>query len=139
MQVEFKSHEPSSLGPHVDYDLNLNKSKEFITNIQKSILPGLGVKLLGSIQVGSKNYRSIVEISWRTPKDIYLGTCCFPVSLHQDHPQFCAELENRFSEYYKEVKSYWDTKDVKVLAEPYKGTVEKASNLATDQSFWWQE
>lgn len=130
------SQETNPKGPHADYEKNLSKANAFITNIQKSLLPGLGVKLAGKISTEDGLKNTIVEISWRTPTDIYLGNCCYSVSLHQDHNKFCTEIERKFSEYHKSVKSYWDSKQVTQATIPLTKIDEKASKTAQDRFAW---
>ena len=130
---QFETQSAESKGPHPDYSLNLAKANEFIANIQKALLPGLGVHVNGTQGLD----KSIVAISWSTPKDIYRGNYCYPVSLHQSHQDFCRELEFRFNEYHKAVKEYWESKNVTVLSEPLPETAAKAVSLAPEELMWW--
>ncbi len=141
MQINaYRPTEVKSLGPHADYDKNLSRAKEFITNIAKSLLPGMGVKLANPIRDddGLSKY-SVIEISWRTPRDAYLGNCCYPLSLHQDFGKFCLELERKFSEYHKAIKEYWATKNVKIESDPLPETAQKADYAATEALKWWDK
>ena len=61
---QFETQSAESKGPHPDYSLNLAKANEFIANIQKALLPGLGVHVNGTQGLD----KSIVAISWSTPK-----------------------------------------------------------------------
>lgn len=96
------SEEPQK-GPHPDYNKNLDLSKTFLKNVQKSLLNGMTVTI-SDASPAIKN--CLLNIGWKAPSEDYPCKARFmtPLYMHKPKQEFEKEVETVFNSYIEMVK-----------------------------------
>jgi hypothetical protein len=123
IQNSFEESIPASLGPHPDYQKNLEMAKNFSKNIEKNQVAGLTTK--------TSDY--VMTISFFPPHDSSSGIHAFPINLHQSQFSFSQELEKTYSFYFNRAQKFWELRNIKIESAPYPEIVEKASSFAQNR------
>lgn len=79
---------------HADCDMNITAARNFIKNSEKSILPGMGIRISDST----------MNFSFQPPSDYPMGTYGYPISFHQSRNDFSAQMTAAMNHFHKMAK-----------------------------------
>ena len=99
---ETQERNPSSKGPHPDYDYNLMVARNFIAKVETQLPNGMKVAITGSHGIE----KSLLMISWHPPMEAKIGNWANPIFLHQNRQDFGKQLEITFNGYMKKVEMF---------------------------------
>ena len=98
----------SSVGPHPDYKINLNRAKNLITPYQEDIIAKVRVYIASSQHL----LESILMICWVPPLYAKIGKYATAISLHQKSSEFNVMSTKVINTYNSFSRNYLESRQI---------------------------